>query len=144
MAGVVFQGRAALTLDGKGRMTIPARHRDALQALCDGRLVLTNHVDGCLWLFPQPAWEAYREKLVALPSSASKVKRFYLGSAMEVEVDGSSRVLIAPELRAASGLERDVMLLGMGDRFEIWDAQKLAENEATLKDQPHLLEGLPL
>lgn len=141
---MVFQGRAALTLDGKGRMTMPARHRDALHALCAGRLVLTKHLDDCLWLFPQTEWEAFRDKLVALPLSASAIKRLYLGSAMEVELDGSSRVLIAPELRAAAGLERDLMLLGMGDRFEIWDAQRLEANEATLKNQPHLLEGLAL
>lgn len=136
MAEVVFQGPAALTLDGKGRVTMPARHRDLLQALCGGQLTITKHYEGCLWLFPRSAWEGFREKIMSWPIAAAGWRRMYLGSAVDVEVDGSSRVLVPPELRAAVGLERDVMLLGMGDRFELWDAQALAEHEQAVKQQP--------
>ncbi len=135
MSGLVFQGASALALDGKGRISVPARHRDALQALCAGQLTLTKHPDGCLLVFPRPAWEVFRDKVAALPMSASGWKRIFLGNASDVEIDGSSRVLVAPELRAAAGLGKDVMLLGMGSHFELWDAARYAAHEAEVMQQ---------
>lgn len=126
----VFQGAASLNLDGKGRMTIPARHRDALLLQCEGRVTLTKHPHGCLLFFPCPVWEAHRDQIAAWPMSARAWQRIFLGNASDVEMDGAGRILIAPELRSAAGLTRDVMLLGMGSHFEIWDAAKLAESEA--------------
>jgi MraZ protein len=134
--GPVFQGAAALSLDAKGRMSVPARHRDLLQALCEGQLTITKHPDGCLMVFPRPAWEAFRDKVAALPMSASGWKRIFLGNAMDVEIDGSARVLISPELRTAAGLSKEVMLLGMGSHFELWDAERYAAHEATVMAQP--------
>ncbi len=135
MSGLVFQGASALALDGKGRISVPARHRDALQAICAGQLTLTKHPDGCLLVFPRPAWEVFRDKVAALPMSASGWKRIFLGNASDVEIDGSSRVLVAPELRAAAGLGKDVMLLGMGSHFELWDAERYAAHEAEVMQQ---------
>ncbi|MDE2427569.1 MAG: division/cell wall cluster transcriptional repressor MraZ [Burkholderiales bacterium] len=126
----MFQGASALNLDAKGRMSIPARHRDALNVQCEGRMTLTRHPDGCLLLFPRPTWESHREKIAAWPIQARDWKRIFLGNAFDVEIDSASRILVAPELRNAVGMQRDVMLLGMGSHFEIWDAGKLAENEA--------------
>ena len=126
----MFQGGANLSVDGKGRMVVPARHRDALQAQCEGRLTLTKHPDGCLLMFPRPVWEAHREKIAALPMQARAWQRIFLGSAMDVELDGAGRLLIAPELRAAANLTRDVTLMGMGKHFEIWDTAHLAKTEA--------------
>ena len=126
----MFQGASALTLDGKGRIAVPARHRDLLLATAAGQLTLTKHPQGCLMVFPRPAWEAFRDRVAALPMSASGWKRVFLGNAMDVEIDGSSRVLVSPELRAAARLTRDVMLLGMGSHFELWDAATYAEHEA--------------
>lgn len=126
----MFQGASAITLDAKGRMSIPAKHRDALSVQCEGRITLTRHPDGCLMLFPRPAWEAFRQKVVALPMSAISWKRIFLGSALDLELDSAGRILVAPELRNAVGLARDVMMLGMGSHFEIWDAARLAEDEA--------------
>ena len=97
----MFQGAANLSLDAKGRMTIPARHRDALQMQCEGRLTLTKHPHGCLLLFPRPVWEAHREEIAKWPLSAKGWQRIFLGSAMDVEMDGAGRVLISPELRNA-------------------------------------------
>ena len=94
------------------------------------QLTITKHPEGSLMIFPRPAWENFRERVAALPMSAGGWKRIFLGNAMDVEIDGSSRVLIAPELRAAAGLTRDLMLLGMGSHFELWDAQRYAEHEA--------------
>ncbi len=126
----MFQGASALSLDAKGRMSIPARHRDALTQQCEGQLTLTRHPDGCLLLFPRPAWEKHREQIAAWPIQARDWKRIFLGNAFDVDLDSAGRILVAPELRAATGIQRDVMMLGMGSHFEIWDAVKLAQNEA--------------
>lgn len=126
----MFQGASALNLDAKGRMSVPAKHRDALMLQCEGRVTLTKHPHGCLLFFPRPVWEQHREQIAAWPMSARAWQRIFLGNASDVEMDSAGRILIAPELRTAAGLSRDVMLLGMGSHFEIWDAAKLAENEA--------------
>ena len=124
-------------------MSIPARHRDALSIQCEGRLTLTRHPDGCLLFFPRPVWESHREQIAAWPMSAKAWQRIFLGSACDVELDSAGRILIAPELRNAVGLTRDVMLMGMGSHFEIWDAQKLAasEQQALAAGMPDVLSG---
>jgi MraZ protein len=126
----VFQGSSALTLDAKGRINVPTRHRDALVEQAKGRLTLTRHPDGCLLVYPRPEWEAKREQIAAFPMSARALQRLLLGNAQDVEIDSSGRILVAPELRAAAGFTRDVMLLGMGAHFELWDAAALARREA--------------
>ncbi|MCU7373481.1 division/cell wall cluster transcriptional repressor MraZ [Paucibacter sp. O1-1] len=126
----MFQGASALAMDAKGRLAVPTRHREVLQALCAGQLTITKHPEGCLMVFPRPAWENFRDRIAALPMSASGWKRVFLGNAQDVEIDGAARVLISPELRVAAGLQKDVMLLGMGSHFELWDAQAYAAHEA--------------
>ncbi|MCW7537372.1 division/cell wall cluster transcriptional repressor MraZ [Aquabacterium sp. A7-Y] len=135
MSNFVFQGASALSLDAKGRLSVPARHRDVLAAMAGGQLTITKHPEGCLMVFPRPAWEAFRDKIAALPMSASGWKRIFLGNAMDVEIDSASRVLISPELRAAAGLSKDVMLLGMGSHFELWDAARYTAHEAEVMQQ---------
>lgn len=136
VANIVFQGPAALTLDGKGRIAMPSRHREVLSAMNVHQLTITKHPEGSLLIFPRPAWETFRDRVAALPMEAAGWKRVFLGNAMDVEIDGSSRVLIAPELRAAAGLTREVMLLGMGSHFELWDAARYAEHEARVMQSP--------
>ncbi len=126
----MFQGASAINLDAKGRMSIPAKHRDALAQQCEGRITLTKHPHGCLLFFPRPVWETHREQIAAWPMSARAWQRIFLGNACDVELDSAGRVLISPELRAAVGLDKEVMMLGMGSHFEIWDAAKLAASEA--------------
>jgi MraZ protein len=138
VADYVFQGGAGLFLDGKGRMTVPARHREVLKAVSDDRLTITKHPKRCLFIFPRPAWELFRAKLLALPMSAEDWRRIFLGSAMDVEIDNASRVLIAPELRNWAHIEREVLLLGMGTRFELWDKVRHEAHEATV-----LAAGMP-
>ncbi len=125
----MFQGPSAINLDAKGRMSFPSRHRDALMLQCEGRVTLTKHPDGCLLLFPRPAWESLRQQIASWPIAARAWQRIFLGSAIDVELDSAGRILIAPELRDAAGMKRDVMLLGMGSHFEIWDAARHAESE---------------
>ena len=132
VANIVFQGPAGLTLDGKGRIAMPSRHREVLSAMGCNQLTITKHPEGSLMIFPRPAWENFRERVAALPMEASGWKRIFLGNAMDVDIDASSRVLIAPELRASAGLVRDVMLLGMGSHFELWDAERHAAHEAAV------------
>lgn len=126
----MFQGASAITLDAKGRMSVPARHRDALTLQCEGRITLTRHPHGCLLLFPRPTWEMHRQQIAGWPMQARAWQRIFLGNASDVEFDSAGRILVAPELRTAAGLTREVMLLGMGSHFEIWDAARLAEDEA--------------
>jgi len=130
----VFQCASSISLDAKGRISIPARHRDALLLQCEGRLTLTRHpLDECLQLFPRPVWEILSEKIAAWPMSARSEQRILLAHAQPVEIDASGRILISPELRLAAGLKREVMMLGMGSRFEIWDTERYAESEAKAK-----------
>lgn len=116
-------------MDAKGRMNVPQKHRDTLQQQCEGALTLTKHPNGCLLLFPRPVWEEHREKIASWPMSAKSWQRIFLGFATDVDIDGSGRILVSPELRAAAGLTKDVMMLGMGSHFEIWDATSLKVEE---------------
>jgi MraZ protein len=125
-----------LTLDGKGRMSVPARHRDALSALSANQLTLTRHPVGCLLVFPRASWELFRAQLLGLPMEADGWRRFFVGSAVDVEIDSAARVLVAPELREAAGLDKDVLLLGMGQRLELWDAARYAAHQAQVTAGP--------
>mgnify|MGYP000927181089 FL=1 len=100
----MFQGASSLSLDAKGRLSVPTRHRDVLSATAAGQLTITRHPHGCLMVFPRTEWEKFRERRAALPMSAQWWKRVLLGNAMDVEMDGTGRVLISPELRAAAGI----------------------------------------
>ena len=91
----MFQGASALTLDAKGRMSIPSRYRDALQQQAEGRVTITKHPDGCLLLFPRPEWEVFRAKVAALPMDAHWWRRIFLGNASDVDVDSAGRVLVS-------------------------------------------------
>jgi MraZ protein len=127
---MVFRGGPVLTLDGKGRITVPSRYRDVLVATVQGQMVFAKNPDGCLSLYPQPVWDQVEAGLLALPSEDEAWRRFYIGSAVEVEIDSASRVLVPPELRAWAGLEREVKFMGVGPNFELWDLARYAEREA--------------
>ena len=122
-------------------MTIPSKHRDALLVQCEGRVTLTKHPHGCLLFFPRPVWESHREQIASWPMSAKSWQRIFLGNASDVELDSAGRILVPPELRKAVGITKDVMLLGMGSHFEIWDAAKLdeSESEAVAQGMPDVL-----
>jgi MraZ protein len=132
VSAVILEGGAGMVLDGKGRVTIPARHREALHELCEDKLTITKNPKRCLTIFPRPAWEAFRARLLAMPMSNDDWRRIYVGSASPVEIDAASRVLIAPELREWAGIEREVLLIGMGGRLELWDKTRHEAHEATV------------
>ena len=126
----MFQGASSLSLDAKGRLSVPTRHRDVLSATAAGQLTITKHPDGCLMIFARPEWEKFRERIGSLPMSAQWWKRIFLGNAMDVEIDATGRVLVSPELRAAAGITKEAVLLGMGSYFELWDKATYDAKEA--------------
>ncbi len=131
----MFQGAAALSLDAKGRIAIPARHRDAL--VPDGApLVITAHPHRCLLVYPQAAWEPISRQIVAMPGldpRTASLKRLLVGFAQTEELDGAGRVLVAPSLRQWAGFEKQLWLVGQGSHFELWsDAGWQQQQEAML------------
>ncbi|WP_077002976.1 division/cell wall cluster transcriptional repressor MraZ [Variovorax sp. KK3] len=126
----MFQGASSLSLDAKGRLSVPTRHRDVLSATASSQLTITKHPHGCLMVFPRPEWEKFRDRIAQLPMSAQWWKRIFLGNAMDVDMDGTGRVLVSPELRAGANITRDVLLLGMGNHFELWDKATYDAKEA--------------
>ena len=126
----MFQGASSLSLDAKGRLSVPTRHRDVLAATAARQLTITTHPHGCLMVFPRPARAKFRARIAQLPMSAQGWRRIFLGNAMDVEMDTTGRVLISPELREAAGISKDTMLLGMGNHFELWDKATYDEQEA--------------
>ncbi len=119
-----FHGAAVITLDAKGRVAIPTRHREAL---LDGAetLVLSAHPEGCVLIYPESAWAPVRARVESFPSfhpQASWWKRLLLGFEEHVAPDASGRVLLSPALRLHARLERDAMMVGQGRYFELWDS----------------------
>jgi len=151
----MFRGVNTISLDGKGRLAIPTRYRDAIARACNGQLIVTVDRDHCLLLYPHPEWEEIERKVVKLPSfnkQAQKLKRLLIGHATECELDGSGRILLPPPLREFAGLNKDVVLIGQGNKFEIWDegawnvkrAEWLAEGDEDDGKLPPDLESLSL
>lgn len=143
----MFQGATQLNLDAKGRMAIPTRARDPLTLGGSVKLVLTAHPDGCLLLYPYPAWEPIRQKVMAFPSldrQASLWKRLLVGFAEEVEPDAAGRLLVSPELRDFAHISRAVMFVGQGSHFEIWDLESWNQQLEALRSggNPSLPPGM--
>lgn len=148
----MFRGTTNLSMDAKGRLAVPAKHRDALFAQSSGNVVLTAHPHGCLLLYPQPAWEPIESKLMALSSfdkQSSGLQRLLVGYAEDVLVDAAGRLLVSPTLRDFAVLEKEVMLVGQGSHFEMWNLsawRKQLENvmSGDAIEMPAELEGFSL
>ena len=129
----MFRGVNALNLDIKGRLAIPTRYRDEIVRLANGRMVITVDRDHSLLLYPLPEWEEIERKLVKLPSfnvQARRLQRLLIGHATEVELDGNGRILLPPLLREFASLDKAVVMIGQGNKFEIWDEAKWNERRA--------------
>lgn len=139
----MFSGASFITLDAKGRLSVPARHRGVLAATASGQVTLTKHPHGCLLMFPQPEWEVFAARVAALPMEVQWWKRIFLGNAMELTIDPTGRVLVSPELRAGASITREVVLLGMGSHFELWDKDTYLakEAEAMQGEMPDVFKG---
>jgi MraZ protein len=105
---------------------VPTKHREALQLQCAGSLVLTAHPHRCLLLYPQPAWEPIQAKMMALSSfdkQSSALQRLLVGFAEDVALDSAGRMLVSTVLREFAGLDKEVMLVGQGSHFELWNIE---------------------
>ncbi len=124
----MFQGETAITIDDKGRLAIPTSYRDIVARECGNHLVVTYSPfeQGCLYLYPLPIWERLRDQVNALPRINPKsrlLQRKLVGSAAFAEPDGNSRISIPTSHRNAVGIDKKAVLLGMGDKFELWSEQ---------------------
>ena len=124
----MFQGETAITIDDKGRLAIPTSYRDLVARECGNRLVITYNPfePGSLYLYPHPVWERVRDQVNALPRTKSVSRNLQLklvGAASFVEPDGSGRISIPASNRNAVGIDKKAVLLGMGDKFELWSEQ---------------------
>jgi MraZ protein len=140
----MFRGVTHLALDSKGRLAIPARHRDALGQQADGRVVLTADPSHCLLVYPLVAWEPIEQRLMALSSFNEKIRalqRLLVGHADDVALDSAGRILVPPALRQYAALDKHVVLVGQGNKFELWDESKwLARTENVVGFS---IDGLP-
>ncbi len=120
----MFRGVAQLNLDSKGRLAVPARYRDTLLSRCSGHLVLTADSDRCLLIYPLPDWEPIEQKLMQLSSFNARIRelqRRLVGYAEDVQMDGTGRILVSSALRGYAQLEKNVVLVGQGNKFELWN-----------------------
>lgn len=131
----MFRGLTKLNLDSKGRLVMPTKHRAALPAGFESRVVVTLDRAGCLAMYPMPEWarvEAQFER-VGMDPKVVALKRLVIGHAEELDIDGAGRVLLPQLLRDISQLDKAVMLVGQGNKLEIWaEARWVAERDQTL------------
>ena len=123
----MFRGIFHNNLDDKGRLSIPARFREQIRENHESPLVLTLGFDQCLFLYPLDAWKKIEEKLSALDTLNAEVRQFQrtvLRATDECEMDQQGRIILSPVLRKEAGLSKNVVIVGMLHRIEIWDKQK--------------------
>lgn len=147
----LFRGVSELVLDAKGRLAVPARHRDGLVSGGNGHLVVTADPGGCLLIYPVGTWEPIEARLMQLSSFDDKIRsiqRLIVGHADDVELDAAGRILIPPALRRYAGLDKRVVLVGQGQKLELWGEVKwqaqVAQSIAFPGGLPPELEGFSL
>ena len=135
-----FRGREKLTIDGKGRVSVPARFRDVLAenytARLASKLVIVPWFEPCLRVFPVALWDEKQrsfdeafgaDDIFGVDEGESDFRRFVYGSALDTTVDGSGRILIPADLREHAGLDRDVYWVGLGPVLELWQPERFRE-----------------
>lgn len=136
----MFMGEYNHTIDAKGRLIIPSKFREIL----GDAFVVTKGLDGCLFVYDNEEWKRFEEKLRALPitnKEARQFVRFFLAGATEAEVDKQGRILIPNVLREFAELTKDVVLVGVGSRIEIWGKERF-EDTATFEDMDEIAEHM--
>ncbi len=119
----MFYGEFQHTVDPKGRLIIPAAFRDELKS----KFMITKGLEGCLFIFSMPRWDSLVDKIETLPLSNTKAReftRFFFSSAALCELDSHSRILVPQELRNHAALEKDVTIVGVGNRVEVWNKDR--------------------
>jgi MraZ protein len=136
----MFGGVSTLSLDSKGRLAIPARHRETVLSAFGANLVVTLDSPDHLLIYPEANWRPIEEKLIRLPTGNPTLKayqRLVLGHAETLEMDAAGRILLPARLRERARLGKDVELVGMGNRFELWNAADWdAQTDAALELDP--------
>ena len=136
----MFMGEYNHTVDAKGRLIVPSKFREQL----GDEFVVTKGLDGCLFVYENTEWKILEEKLKALPltnANARKITRFFLAGACQCEVDKQGRILVPGSLRTYAGLEKEVVLVGVGSRVEIWNREAW-EDASDYDGMEELAEGL--
>ena len=137
---MMFMGEYNHTIDAKGRLIVPSKFREAL----GDTFVVTKGLDGCLFVYDNKEWNAFEEKLKSLPltnKEARQFARFFLAGAAEVEVDKQGRILVPNILREFAQISRDVVLIGVASRIEIWSKERF-EGIATFEDMDEIAEHM--
>ena len=140
---IMFRGISSATLDSKNRLGLPGRFREALQAY-EGKVVVTIDMrEKCLLLYPLPEWEVVQRKLEALPNIGEqprKLQRLLIGHATDIEIDSQGRILLTSMLREFADLQKKLVLVGQGNKLEIWSTDGWQERmSAWLQDDSNLL-----
>ena len=136
----MFMGEYNHTIDAKGRLIVPSKFRESLGDM----FVVTKGLDGCLFVYDNNEWNAFEEKLKSLPltnKDARTFVRFFLAGAAEVEVDKQGRILVPGVLREFAGLKKDVVLIGVASRIEIWDRERF-DGAAVYEDMDEIAEHM--
>lgn len=142
----MFRGATQVTLDAKGRMVLPTRYRERIMERCQGQMVVTIDRDHCLLLFPLPEWEVLEAKLMRLPTlneASRRLQRLMVGHATDLELDAAGRLLLPPKLREFAKLDRDVVLVGQGARFELWNEARWNESRDIWLAEDNSVPGDP-
>ncbi|HJO34621.1 MAG: division/cell wall cluster transcriptional repressor MraZ [Pseudomonadota bacterium] len=118
-------GHASVSMDDKGRLAIPKKHRGPLQAACGGTVVVTADTTGALLVFPYPEWCDFADRLMQLPNSGANavvrdLQRLYWGYAETLTLDGQGRFATTTQQRALAGLEKSCVIVGIGRKLEVW------------------------
>ncbi|MEQ9022494.1 MAG: division/cell wall cluster transcriptional repressor MraZ [Pseudomonadales bacterium] len=143
----MFRGIHSINMDAKGRMSVPARFRDQLLSVCGGQVVVTIDPNTKnLALYPLPRWEEIQEKIEALPSinpQARRLQQLFIGHASDLDMDGNGRILLPPMLRRYAELEKGLVLLGQGQKIEIWSEALWETRFEDIQNMSDGLEELP-
>ena len=127
----MFSGRFEYAIDDKARLSIPAKFRDILSSHYNTTLVLTNHLDGCIVAYPVKEWEGLQEQIeqkdAAFKKEAKNVLRFYYSGATECAIDRLGRILVPQSLRNYGAIKKNVVIVGMNKKIEIWSEEKWVE-----------------
>ncbi|MCR5085496.1 MAG: division/cell wall cluster transcriptional repressor MraZ [Succinivibrionaceae bacterium] len=140
---LMLSGVSEISLDDKGRLGLPARHRQTLRDNGDKGIVITKSIfDACLWIYPASVWVGVSRSLGGLPSNDPfnrSMQRIMMGGAVELDLDGQGRILVPAPLREFAGIRRGAVLLGLNRKFELWSAEAYAAREQ--EDLKMLREG---
>jgi len=121
----VFRGISNLNIDSKGRIAIPTKYRDEIKSEYEGKMILTvDHGDRCLALYPMAKWLDTEQALMGMPNldlDVRSMKRLILGHATDAEMDGQGRIMLPPKLRGYASMDKKLVMIGQGDKFELWD-----------------------